>query len=95
MQIVSNGDNLHVMSNPVFWENKKNISMSPAVFFFLPRVLTVKVLVTIEADDILKYIYIYTWRIIYFSEKINAEWLTWNDKPYLSYFSKNEKKINK
>ena len=23
MQIVSNGDNLHEMSNPVFWENKK------------------------------------------------------------------------
>ena len=26
MQIVSIGDNLHEMSNPVFWENKKNIS---------------------------------------------------------------------
>ena len=26
MQIVSNGDNLHEMSNPVFWENKKNSS---------------------------------------------------------------------
>ena len=25
MQIVSIGDNLHGMSNPVFWENKKNI----------------------------------------------------------------------
>ena len=25
MQIVSIGDNLHEMSNPVFWENKKNI----------------------------------------------------------------------
>ena len=25
MQIVSYGDNLHVMSKPVFWENKKNI----------------------------------------------------------------------
>ena len=23
MQIVSNGDNLHEMSNPVFWENKE------------------------------------------------------------------------
>ena len=23
MQIVSSGDNLHEMSNPVFWENKK------------------------------------------------------------------------
>ena len=23
MQIISNGDNLHEMSNPVFWENKK------------------------------------------------------------------------
>ena len=26
MQIVSNGDNLHEKSNPVSWENKKNIS---------------------------------------------------------------------
>ena len=26
MQIVSIGDNLHEMSKPVFWENKKNIS---------------------------------------------------------------------
>ena len=32
MQIVSNGDNLHEMPNPVFWEKiKKNItSLSPA-----------------------------------------------------------------
>ena len=26
MQIVSNGDNLHEMLNPVFWENMKNVS---------------------------------------------------------------------
>ena len=26
MQIVSSGDYLHEKSNPVFWENKKNIS---------------------------------------------------------------------
>ena len=26
MQIVSNGDDLHEMSNPVFWENKKNVT---------------------------------------------------------------------
>ena len=25
MQNVSNGDNLHEMSNPVFWENRENI----------------------------------------------------------------------
>ena len=25
MQIISNGDNWHEMSNPFFWENKKNI----------------------------------------------------------------------
>ena len=25
MQIVANGDNLHEISNSVFWENKKNI----------------------------------------------------------------------
>ena len=29
MQIVSFGDNLHVMSNPVFWKSKKNISICP------------------------------------------------------------------
>ena len=26
MQIVSNGDNLHEMSNPVFWEKLNNIT---------------------------------------------------------------------
>ena len=30
MQIVSNGDNLHEMSNPVLWENKKNINLLSA-----------------------------------------------------------------
>ena len=25
MQVVSNGNNLHAMLNPVFWEKKKNI----------------------------------------------------------------------
>ena len=30
MQIVSLGDNLHEMSNPVFWENKKNIINLPS-----------------------------------------------------------------
>ena len=30
MQIVSNGDTLHEMSNPVFWKNKKTISLSSA-----------------------------------------------------------------
>ena len=32
MQIVSLGDNLHETPNPIFWENKKNISMSSAEF---------------------------------------------------------------
>ena len=33
MQTVSNGDNLHEMSNPVFWKNKKNfIHLSSADF---------------------------------------------------------------
>ena len=33
MQIVSNGDNLHEMSNPVFWEkNTKNINLLSAEF---------------------------------------------------------------
>ena len=30
MQIVSIGDNLHEMSTPVLWENKKNIILWPA-----------------------------------------------------------------
>ena len=29
MQIVSNGDDLHEMSNPVFWENKKKYFKIP------------------------------------------------------------------
>ena len=40
MQIVSNGDNLHEMSNPVFWEIKKNISKCRLLKFLL-RVLSV------------------------------------------------------
>ena len=33
MQIVSIGDNLHEMSDPIFWENKKNIiNLSSAKF---------------------------------------------------------------
>ena len=32
MQVAFNGDNLHEMSNSVFWENKKNISMSAENF---------------------------------------------------------------
>ena len=27
MQIVPNGDNLHKLSNPVFWENKKKVTI--------------------------------------------------------------------
>ena len=30
MQIVSNGDNLHEMSKPVFWKNKKSVNLSSA-----------------------------------------------------------------
>ena len=36
MQIVSNGDNLHEITNPVFWEKKnkkKNFNMSSAENF--------------------------------------------------------------
>ena len=33
MQIVSIGDNLHEMSNSVFWENKKKINMLSAENF--------------------------------------------------------------
>ena len=31
-QIFSNRDNLHEMSNPVFWENKKNINLLSAEY---------------------------------------------------------------
>ena len=41
MQIVSLGDNLHEMSYPVFWENKKNISKY-RLLKILPRVLSVR-----------------------------------------------------
>ena len=37
MQIVSIGDNLHKMSKPVFWENKKNILIC-CLLKILPRV---------------------------------------------------------
>ena len=30
MKIVSNGDNLHEMSNLVFWKNKENITNLPS-----------------------------------------------------------------
>ena len=40
MQIVSYGDNLHVMSKPVSGENKKNILK--CLLKFLPRVLRFK-----------------------------------------------------
>ena len=40
MQIVSNGDNLHEMSNPVPWKNKKNISICH-LLKILPRVLSI------------------------------------------------------
>ena len=41
MQIVSNGENLHEMSKPVFWENKENIiNLSPAEL--AQRVIKVK-----------------------------------------------------
>ena len=33
MQIISTGDNLHEISKPVFWESKKNISVSSAENF--------------------------------------------------------------
>ena len=41
MQIVAMGDNLHEMSNPVFWEEQENISKC-RLLRTLPRVLSVK-----------------------------------------------------
>ena len=46
------GDNLHEMLNPVFWENYKNISKC-CLLKSLPKVLSVKVLITTLADFIL------------------------------------------
>ena len=40
MQMVSIGEHLHEMSNPVFWVNKKNISK--CLLKILPGVLSVK-----------------------------------------------------
>ena len=42
MQIVSNGDNLHEMSDNVFWENKKN-SISLSSSEIAQRVVMVKI----------------------------------------------------
>ena len=42
MQIVSDEVNLHEMSKPVYWENKKNIAKC-CLLKILPRVLSVKV----------------------------------------------------
>ena len=41
MQIVSSGDNLHEISNPVFWKNKTNIPKC-SLLKFLPRMRGVK-----------------------------------------------------
>ena len=41
MQIVSYGDNLHELSNPIFWENKEDISKCRPLKF-LPSMLSVK-----------------------------------------------------
>ena len=49
MQIVSNGDNLHEISNPVFWEkNKKNV-ISLSSVEFTQRVVKVNNLNTVTA----------------------------------------------
>ena len=39
MQIVSWRDDLHDMTTPIFWENKKSISKTAEMFF--PKVLRV------------------------------------------------------
>ena len=49
MQIVSNGDNLHEMSNPVFWENKKNITNMSSVEL-AQRVVKVDKLVCLQTQ---------------------------------------------
>ena len=45
----SSGDNLHEMSNPIFWENKKNINLLSAEFAH--KDVTVKCKVTKEPCD--------------------------------------------
>ena len=37
MQIVSNGDNLHEMLNPVFWENQEKIFQIVVCWKFYPE----------------------------------------------------------
>ena len=51
METVSIGDNLHEMSKPVFWENKKNISKYHLLKFLKSAKL--KVPSKFAADDIL------------------------------------------
>ena len=54
MQIVSLGDNLHEISDPVFWEHKKNITnLSSAEFS--QRVVKVKQIATLFGQTWGKY----------------------------------------
>ena len=51
MQIVSNGDNLHEISNPVFMENKRNIiNLSSAEFVW--RVVIVMDVIFCSGDRV-------------------------------------------
>ena len=42
MQIVSNGDNMHEMSNPVSWEKIRKISPFFVIFWMSQNVIKVK-----------------------------------------------------
>ena len=72
MQIVSNGNNLHEMSNPVFLgKNKKNIINLPSAEF-AHRVINVKVTV-----DILDLIFCH----FYMGDNFSHFWITFLHLP--------------
>ena len=54
MQIVSLGDNLHEISNPSFWDNKKIISKC-FLLKLLPNMLSINTLWCLILDDAVCY----------------------------------------
>ena len=91
MQIVSNRDNEHEMSNVVFWENKIKYFDS-RLLKILPRVLSIKIdIINMSGNPELPYSCLYH-RIIEQNKKLLTQTMLWansadNILKYFSYFS--------
>ena len=87
MQIVSNRDNLHKMSNPVFWEKQEKKSISLPVKI-LPIVLNVNCLVTwyrvkinfIPQAGSLRQLLWYDWWLVVDPNSSGWHWIPWEQK---------------